>query len=154
MKKAIMILSVIAACMASSRANAQSDESQSDESQNNGTFEILNIYLPDSIVFKVAEGKELKEVHVYLVSGTKSIRGGKVEAKPVHIEMDENGALQATYTDITVIHVMNFDTPKSFEAKKIKFVADGREMYYDLVESKWETGQTNKTKANRKNLKQ
>ncbi|MDR3327427.1 MAG: hypothetical protein LBT04_04780 [Prevotellaceae bacterium] len=138
--KSVVIVGAAIVCIGITMAGCGGKaNAQSDGNQNNGTFEILNVYVPDSIVFKVAEGKELKEVSVYLVSETQSIVGAQLIANPVNIVEDDKGVMQATYTDKTKIHVMNFNTPNFFETKRIKFVADGREMYYDLVKSKWET---------------
>ncbi len=140
MKKGIVFLItlVVLAIAGNHQALAQSNPNQS-----NGTFEMLDVYAPDFIAFKVAEGKtfEKMKVAVYLVSDTKSFEAGKVTARGVSIKVADGGAWETTYTDETVFHVMNFNIPGTtiFEAQKIKIVADGKTMYYDIANAQWES---------------
>lgn len=134
MKKTWFVIWVVALLAVGNPASAQQEKSRC-----NGTFEILALYVPDFIAFKIAKGKELKEIAVYLMSETQNVRG-ETRAKPVDIVVGPKGEWIATYTDKTEVHAL-FPQPNSlgFEAKKIKFVADGREMVYDLATSEWET---------------
>jgi hypothetical protein len=114
---------------------------QGKDRKSNGTLEIVALYVPDFVVFKPAKGKEIKEVVVYLVDETKSFQANKVSAVSVKIEVSKDGSLKSTFTDATEIRAMNFNIPSSpplFNTKKIKFVADTREMYYNLEKSEWE----------------
>jgi len=132
---AISVVLFLGVLLGSAPAFAQGKDKKS-----NGTLEIVALYIPDFVVFKPAKGKEIKEVTVYLVDGTKSFRAYKVSAHSVKIEVDKNGGLKSTYIDSTEIRAMNFNIPTTeyFSAKKIKFVADTQEMYYNLEKSEWE----------------
>jgi hypothetical protein len=114
---------------------------QETDKKSNGTLEIVALYVPDFIAVKPAKGKEIKEVAVHLVDGTTSFRANKVSAAPIKVEVGKSGDWKTTYTDETEIRAMNFDissTAPFFNTKKIKFVVDGKEMYYDLEKSEWE----------------
>jgi len=107
--------------------------------KSNGTLEIVTLYLPDFIVCKPAVGQKMKNVEVYLVgdnSWDKSYKASKIVTDPVIYD----GAGTWWTTDKSEIRAI-FDIPRNdvlFKPKKIKFVVDGKEMYYDLSASKWE----------------
>ena len=110
------------------------------EKKSNGTLEIVAIYAPDFIVVKPAAGKEIKMVEAWFVGDSRSFKASKLNAISVKVEP---GKWATTFTDETEIRLMNFNIPTSphFEAQKIKFVADGKEMYYHLAKSEWESNQ-------------
>jgi len=114
---------------------------QGSKNKSNGTLEILDIYVPDFIAFKPVKGVEFKNVDVYLIAGTKSYGAGKKTAKGLNITMAESGILETIHTEHSEVHVMIFDTPSTsnFVIEKIKFVVDDKEMFYNLIENKWET---------------
>lgn len=104
----------------------------------NNTVEIISLHLPDSVVFKLAEGVRVTSgtVSVYLVSGAKNIKANELVANPVNISLDSKGGMIATYIDETVFRAKNFKP--GFRAQKIKFVVDKKNFLYDIAKSKWE----------------
>lgn len=106
----------------------------------NGTLEILEISLPDSIVFKFAEGKaaKVKYVFVYLVNNKENIPAKEVVANPVNVNPNDK-AWTFSYSDETKFCAKGFAIYGNTEIQKIKFViAGGRTMYYNLQRSQWE----------------
>jgi hypothetical protein len=104
-------------------------------------LEIIALYLPDFVVFKPADSTEFKEYSVSLVDGMKSYKALKTKALRINIHHDKNGKMQTSCNNNSEIRTMNFDIPSSdslFETKKIKFVIDGKEIYYDVNRSQWE----------------
>ena len=102
---------------------------------------IIALYVPDFIAFRPAKSIEIKKLEVFLVDGTKSFKAYKVSAEPIKIEDDDDGNKIGVFYDETEIRAMNFNIPSTehfFKAKKIKFVADGKNMYYNLEKSEWE----------------
>jgi len=106
----------------------------------NTQLKIIALFVPDFIAFKPVRGVEFYEYSVYLVDGEKSFKAAKTNAIGVNIQYDNNGKMQAVYNENSEIRVMNFDIPDNerFEAKKIKFVLDGKEFYYNIGKSEWE----------------
>jgi len=135
MKRIVFIISVITLLLMSNRVIAQDITGQNDVSQNNGVFEMQAVYIPDFIAFKQVADKEFKKVDAYLVSGEKS-------AKPLFRRALKIGAggWEISYIAGSEFRFLNFELPKtgSFEIEKIKIVADGIEMFYDISKSEWE----------------
>ena len=104
--------------------------------KSNGTLEIIALYTPDFIVFKPAKGKKFKEYSVHFVSGSKNYGAFKTTALKVDVDVAKN--FQVTFTDESEIRALFNISDNSFKAEKIKFIVDGKEMYYDLNQSKWE----------------
>ncbi|MDR1172598.1 MAG: hypothetical protein LBL24_09110 [Bacteroidales bacterium] len=103
--------------------------------KSNGTLNILTVYAPDFIIFKPAEGNKIKRVAVSFVSGKRSYRGARISATA--ISLDKN--FEIVYSDKSEISISGFDAPDDFEAQEIRFVVDGKAMYYDLAQSAWES---------------
>jgi len=106
----------------------------------NAKLEIIALFVPDFIAFKPVRGVEFNEYSVYLVDGEKSCKAAKTNAIGVNIQYDNDGKMHAIYNEESEIRVMNFDVPDNarFEAKKIKFVLDNKEFYYNIGKSEWE----------------
>ena len=109
---------------------------QSMENKSNGILEIISLHIPDSIIFKPAEGVEIKSwtTEVSLVSDTNSFR---------HTLMAAEGSMKLSpegrfiYIDKTEKVIPFFNVPSDFEAQIIKFVVEGNEMYFDINKLEW-----------------
>jgi hypothetical protein len=106
----------------------------------NAKLEIIALFVPDFIAFKPVKGVEFNDYSVYLVDGEKSFKAAKTNAVGVGIQYDGDGKIQTVYNAQSEIRVMNFDIPDNehFVAKKIKFVLDDKEFYYNIEKSEWE----------------
>lgn len=96
---------------------------------------MLAIYTPDFVAFKQVADKEIKEVSISLISGATSI-------KPLLARMLYLGGKGWDTVSIagSEFRFSNFEKleNQSFKAQKIKVIADGVEMYYDIDKSLWE----------------
>ena len=138
MKKKILIVTALFITIFAISSNQMFAQETSNKS--NGTLEIIALYVPDFIVFKPAKGQKVKTYSVYLVSGTKSYRALKTSGLYLDVEMVD-GEMKTTCTDKSELRAMNFDIPSTetfFKPQKIKFVADDKEMFYDLTKSAWD----------------
>jgi len=110
--------------------------------KSNGTLEIVSVNIPDSIVFTPSSEVEIEtgKLEVFLVSGLKTLQTGlSAVSAPGGLKMYvKNGEFVSAFTDKTTFYVKNFDIPADFKAEKIKFVVEGKEMYYNLAKSEWE----------------
>ena len=106
--------------------------------KSNGTLEIIAVHVPDSVVFKPAEGVEMQswKTEVSLVSGTRSFRAIYFASEGLTMMAPDGRAIYFDKTE--KICAFPFNVPSDFEAKTIKFVVNGKEMYFDLVNSEWE----------------
>lgn len=107
---------------------------QSMDNKSNGTLEILSIDLPDSILFKPADGVKLKDFNVSLVSGTNRIKPGNYVANKAMLS-DEGGPV---FSENARLYAMSFEIPADFKVEKIRFEVDGKEMYFDIAKYEWE----------------
>lgn len=134
MKKQVVIAAVffIAALFsATTQSSAQNTDHKS-----NGVLEIISLHLPDSVVFKPADGQVLKDiVEVYFISGRKQ-HGARIEARNISIDDD----LMPFFTEHAVFRVI----PSSgIDAQKIRFVVNHDTVYhYDLLRDEWEPEST------------
>ena len=132
----VAILFIVAVFGAVSQTNVQNKQTQ-----NEGTlFRMINVSIPDSVTFTLADGKECEYVEVSLVSGELSFAGdvffsGSFIISDISISFDK--AIR-TYTSETIFNVTNFKTPVDFKAKKIKFETGGKIIYYDIDKKTWD----------------
>ncbi|MCL2760801.1 MAG: tetratricopeptide repeat protein [Desulfuromonadales bacterium] len=113
--------------------------------KSNGTLDILAVFPPHFIAFKPAHGAEIRNIDVYFVSENgfqQSVQAGTLSYKRANTETVQNSGPEVVYTDKTEIYAMGFDPLSNFEAQKIKFVVDGKEMFFDIVGAKWVSSQT------------
>jgi len=119
-------------------------------------FEIISLHLPDSVVFKPLTSPvsfEPGSLNVYLVSGTDTIRAGKVSVGGklvlgTKVSVGDNKKVETKVavlcTDSTEITAKKFKIPAGFQAQKIKFTIDKdrnideRTEYYDIEKNNWE----------------
>jgi len=112
---------------------------QSDDNESNGALEIVALYVPDFIVVKPTAGAKIKKWAVWLISKDgKSFPAFKTEAIGVKIKMDAKNNLEATITEEAELRAMFNITDNLFQAAEIKFVLDGKELFYDLDAKEWE----------------
>jgi len=111
---------------------------QNINSKSNGTIEIIGIYLPDSIVFKPAEGIEIatEKLHATLLSATESLVPNSFSVSG-SLKLNFNGGL--IYTDNTKLVIKDLNYSVDFKPQKIKFIVDGKEMIYDITKFEWES---------------
>lgn len=135
MRKQILLSAVL--LIATLTFASVSGYSQDVSPQSNGTLEMLQVHLPDSVVFKPVEGVEFKTSELYM-----SILSGEEEFSPQYfglsgiIGLSFDGGSRCTHQ--TTISVENLDFPAGFKPEKINFVLNGKEMVYDLATSRWE----------------
>ena len=124
---------------ACSQKNAKPVEVTS-EVKNIEMFEITALYLPDSIIFKPVEGIEIESstLTVSFVSKTNPLRTGEITASGELRLTARNGEMVHLLTDKTKLYAKNFNLPADFEPQKIKFVVEEKEIFYNIVEDKWE----------------
>ena len=114
-----------------------SGKNQAQNSNSNGTLEIINYKIPDFVRVKPAEGIKFNTIEVYLVDGSKSYKATMHEHKNVSVNRNS----QITYSDQSEILAISFAIPgtdKSFQAKKIRFIVDKKTMHYNLEKTAWE----------------
>ncbi len=123
---------IIPATNSAAQTSAQSTNNNSAE-----TLEFIALFEPDFIAVKPQKGIVIRDVDAWLVDGTKSAKALKIKTITT---VDQSGHLSNTLTDKSEIRFMNFDIPGGvgFNTKKIKFLADGKEIVYDIVKSEWE----------------
>jgi len=108
---------------------------QNPGNESNGVLEIISLHLPDSVVFKPADGQVLKTILIYFVSGGRE-RGVEVEARNVSIGDD----WIPFFTEHAVVRAM---ASPSVNTQKIKFVVDQKTVYYyDVLRDEWDPGST------------
>jgi len=110
---------------------------QNNESKSNGTFDIIAIHLPDSVVIKPAKGIKIDAdaINVYIVSETNNIPAEKSVGVSGKVGFNFSGGY--IFTDESIITIY-FKVPADFTAEKIKFVVKEEEMYYNLAKFNWE----------------
>ena len=132
-RKIFVLVTVLAVVFVASKHQlfAQSNK-------NNGTLEIISAYVPDSVVFKPAEGIEIaqKSLVVFLVSGTTDFRVGNFWASG-STKLSPSG--EFIFYDKTILCAFDFKVPSYYKVEKIKFVVDNKEMIYDFANFKWES---------------
>jgi len=116
---------------------------QSNDNKSNDILEIISLHIPDSVIFKPAEGVEIEswKLGVYLVSDTVSFKARYSVGSGVFKLPPDGGLLsgRAIYIDQTEIIAISFNAPPDFEAQKIKFEVDGKEMIFDIANYEWES---------------
>ena len=112
---------------------------QSNDNKSNDILEIISLHIPDSVIFKPAEGVEIEswKLGVYLVSDTVSFKAGLWGGSGL-IKLAPDGR-RSIYYDQTEIIAISFNAPSDFEAQKIKFEVDGKEMIFDIANYEWES---------------
>lgn len=122
----------------SNQMSVQNDETTM-KGISNGTLEILALNLPDSVIYKPAEGQvfESGTVSEYLVYNTTNILAKERRVSGTVMLSSENGNTTWKFGDQSRV-VAIFDLPEGFKAQKIKFVVAGKEMYYNIAKSNWE----------------
>lgn len=144
MKKQIVISAVFFTALLF--AIPTSASAQDTTNKSNGVLEIISLHLPDSVVFKPADGQVLKSILIYFISEGKQ-RGVKVEARNVSIDDD----WIPSFTDETIVCAM---ADPGIHAQKIQFTVDNKTVYfYDLLQNEWEPGSAvpNESRGNRRN---
>ena len=110
-----------------------------DDNRSTGALEIVALYVPDFIVVKPTEGTQIKNWAVWLISKDgKSFSAFKTKAIGVKVKMDAKNNLEATITDETELRAVFNITDNLFQTAEIKFVLDGKELFYDLDKKEWE----------------
>ena len=138
MKRKIVVLTtmMIAFFMATNNhASAQDNDSKS-----NGIIEIIALFIPDSVVFKPAEGIEIAfdSLSVFLVSEERSYECGNYNLNGSFNVEFSNGRTKYTFVNETRLRAFDFKAPIDFKAQKIKFVVGKKDLIYDIINSKWE----------------
>jgi hypothetical protein len=111
--------------------------------QSNGTLTLLKLDLPDSIIFTMAEGKEVEKVFVELLTDDRSFDADVFIRGIFHVKTSANNGVIYSYTDQTMLIGKNFKLPHGVQPKGIRFSVEGNKMYYNTVLKKWEpTGAT------------
>ena len=110
------------------------------QNKSNGVVELISYNVADTVIFKVVDWESIKQitdVGVFLVAKKKETKPKSVIAKPVQFigEMSMSAIPKASYTENTKFY-FKFIAPKNPE--KIKFVINGRTMFFNLVSSEWE----------------
>lgn len=136
MKKTIFILSIVTMCAIGNRTAAQDSADQNKDNQSNGVFEMIAVYVPDFVAFKQVADRKIEQVDVFLVSGYTIVK--PLLRRALYITFDSNNGNKTSYIAGSEFRLSNFDIKDSFfKAEKIKIVADGVEMFYDIDKSVW-----------------
>jgi len=140
MERKILILVTVLTVFTASKHQACA---QSMGNKSNGILEIISLHIPDSVIFKPAKGIEIEswKLYVSLVSDTTIFWADYSTAEGV-MKLSPDGFFsnRRIFLDETEkIRFYSFKAPSDFEAKKVKFVVDGKEMIYDLVNFEWES---------------
>ena len=113
------------------------DRNGETKTPSNGTLEIISINVPNSIVFKPAEGIEIRNtsLRVFLVSETTSYKANFIAIGNMILNGSESFFV---FTNKSILRAIDFKVPVNFKANKIKFVVDNKNMSFDLDKSEWE----------------
>jgi hypothetical protein len=95
-------------------------------------FRIINVSVPDSVVFALTEGNEIEAISVSLVSGEQNVEGGTYASGNMSLR---NGKMYITSE--SVLTAKDFNLPAGFKANKIKFDTGDTVLYYDIASKKW-----------------
>ena len=110
------------------------------QSKSNGVVDLISYNIADTIIFKVVDWKSIKhiaDVSVFLVAKKKETKPKSVKAHPVEFvgEFSMSAIPQTSFTEDTKFY-FKFIAPKNPE--KIKFVINGKTMFFNLISTKWE----------------
>ena len=142
MKKKIFILTALfIAIFAIGNNRALAQESENQKNKSNGIVEILSVNIPDSIVFRPAEGQVFKSgtISVFLISDTTIVFSEDLVILGEIVLITENGKTIYTFDNKCKLYAKGFEIPEDFETKKIQFIVEGKTMYYNLIEDEWES---------------
>ncbi|MDR3094190.1 MAG: hypothetical protein LBU62_06065 [Bacteroidales bacterium] len=130
---------VVILCILSCGGNS-SRTSTGEKQENDELFTLINVNVPDSVVFTIVEGKKIDQIEVSLVSSEQTFAGKLSVEGRVRLSSNYAGGFTHTSTDSTILTVKNFETPADYKAQKIEFKynVDGTVLYYDIAQSKWE----------------
>jgi hypothetical protein len=121
----------------SAYAQQETKSPQPTSSLSNGTLQIIEVCIPDSVVFTAAPGKEVHSLSVYLIGEGKEIEGSMHVSGKLIIQLVD-GKMAYVYTDESRFTTDEFKIPSGFKAEYIRFKANGKEMHYNIALSKWE----------------
>jgi hypothetical protein len=102
------------------------------QSKTETLFKIINNGVPDSVVFTLTPGNEIKAISVYLVSGEQSFGGATYASGTMRMS---SGNMY--FTEKTILTSKEFNIPDGFKAKQIKFDTGDTILYYDIAAKKW-----------------
>lgn len=135
MKKQVVLLVTI--CIAALMTGNCKVCAQEGNSKNNGTLQIIKLCIPDSVIFTVVPGKEIEYIRVSLIGDGKEINGETYVSGIFNLKT-VNGQMIYTYNQKSRLSANSFNIPEGFNAERIKFETDGKEMYYDILKSAWD----------------
>jgi hypothetical protein len=124
----------MALCLTLAFSCNKDDEDDGDIEVPESLFRITRVNVPESVVFKLVEGEEIRGVGVSLVSDKQSVRGTTSTQAGASVII-RNG--QVYFRGGTVFITEDFDVPSGFEAKKIKFETESKTLYYNIKKEKW-----------------
>ena len=101
--------------------------------QNGQIFQMINVSVPDSVVFTLSKDVMIEGVDVFLVSGEQIFKGVSMGSGEMSFRNDK-----LYITDKTIITTKDFSVPKDFNAQKIKFDTGDKVLYYNLIDKAWE----------------
>jgi hypothetical protein len=123
---------------------AESEPEPLPEGIGNGTLEMLQVAMPDSIVFRPAAGVEIPptKFEVSFASGRRHLKVHlRVSARAVQFRTTDPSKIfepgNAIYTDQTRINVSVVDAPAGFRPDRIVLTVAGREMVWDIERAMW-----------------